>query len=256
TCLQGQWIQSSEANCCRLTFCTIQSSQQLSCSAMGGEICASDEDCDDGTLVVAADTGGQATCCTQGGVCLPESCDALGGVACEAGQTCSGSLEETMDAPRCCVGGSCLSSCSALGGTICSSTLRCDGPTVQASDTTSCCRGKCKKPGAFPWWIIIVIVILALILLLFYLIKTGKIKGKPKAAQPRVEYGYGFGMPPSRPVTIPRGMPIRQPTQPTPVRQPPTQSTQQKPQPKAQTQQAQQRPVQKKPLPAAPKPTK
>ncbi|MCL6579313.1 MAG: hypothetical protein K6T73_08005 [Candidatus Bathyarchaeota archaeon] len=257
SCMNGQWIQSSEANCCRLTFCT---TQQLSCSAMGGEICASDEDCDGGNLVVASDTGGRATCCAQGGVCLVQSCESLGGIACEAGQTCSGSLEKTMDEPRCCVNGECLSSCSSLGGTICNSTLECDGRTVSASDTTRCCLGKCKKPGVFPWWIIIVIVILSLVILLFYLIKTGKIKlGKPKAAQPRVEYGYGFGMPPSRPVTMPpRGIPLKgmppAARQPIPAKQPTPARQQPQSQPKPQ-----QKPAQKKPLPAAPaapKPTK
>ncbi|UZE93981.1 MAG: hypothetical protein IB618_00175 [Candidatus Pacearchaeota archaeon] len=236
SCPSDRWIVASDTNyCCESGFCT----GSQTCAVMGGEICASDEDCKDGTLVEAANTGGQQTCCIQGGKCIPKTCP---GVSCEAGQICSGTMYETSEATRCCVDGSCLSSCSSLGGTACNASLACDGTIVEASDTSRCCLGKCKKPSVFPWLTtLIIFLVLGLGVLIFLSIKKRK---KAKPAKPKLEFP---GMMPSRPVRrMPPGRaparPVRMPAKPIarPIKP--------KPMPI--------KPVRKpKPLPPAPKPS-
>ncbi len=209
-CQNNRWLQATDTRyCCELGYC-IQ--QPLSCSAMGGDICASDEDCKDGILVEAANTGGQETCCTQGGRCIPKTC---AGEECAAEESCvDGTMIETSDVVRCCIDGQCLKSCSSQGGTECNASLACDGRIVQASDTARCCIGKCKKPSVFPWLtIIIIFLILGLALIIFLFIRKRR---KPKPAKARLEFP---GMMPSTRMP-PRGMPPRIPPTRAPARMP------------------------------------
>lgn len=200
SCLQNKWIQATDTvYCCEANYC---SQLEQTCQQKYGEICSSDQDCKDGILVEAADTNGQATCCIQGGKCIPKTCNYE---KCNPDESCVGSSYETFDALVCCRG-QCLKSCAALGGTICNATMKCKGTTKKASDTSQCCIGKCQKKAKFPTTILIIIIIIVIILaVLFYLIKTGKIKlkGKPKPAMPRIEYGFGM-QPRAMP---PRGLP-------------------------------------------------
>lgn len=265
SCAGNAWLGDS---CCPIGKC-IQGVQ--SCAQQYGIICEADEDCKDGQLVIASDTGGQATCCIQGGECIPQTCTYE---SCSEEETCvGGTVFKTSDSLKCCKDGQCLGTCHSLSGTPCNASMSCKGTTKQASDTTKCCIGQCQKKGAFPWWLVIVILVLGVAVLLFYLIKTGKIKlkglGKPKAAQPRIEYGFP---PVTRPTALPpRGLPPRQMPQRLPPRQPmPAQKPLiQKPiQPQARPVQAQHptqpaqaqvkpvaKPVVKKKLPPPPKPS-
>ncbi|MEM4215290.1 MAG: hypothetical protein QW484_02935 [Candidatus Pacearchaeota archaeon] len=196
SCLQDKWIQASDTlYCCQTAYCT---EAPQTCQQKGGEICSSDEDCKDGILVNASDTNGLTTCCIQGGRCIPKTCNYN---KCETDENCvGGNSYETSDALKCCEG-QCLKSCSAQRGVPCNASMTCKGTIKQASDVSRCCLGECKKKGGFPTTILIIIIIVVIILALFYLIKTGKIKikGKPKAAPPTIEYGFGIpprGMPP------------------------------------------------------------
>ncbi len=227
SCINGGDLEAYDTNnCCQASKCV---TGVQTCAQMSGLICTSDEDCKDGVLTEASDTNGMATCCIEYGTCIPQTCQYE---SCEAEESCSGNMFETSDALRCC-DGTCLASCSSQQGTPCNTTLSCKGTLKQTADTTRCCIGTCQKKGGFPWWIIIVIVILGVAGLLFYLIKTGKIKlkglGKPKAAQPRVEFG-NFPMqalpprtlPPRQP--MPMQKPIAKPMQPAAIKKklPPT----------------------------------
>jgi hypothetical protein len=256
TCTNNGYLIATDTNsCCQASKC-VQGVQ--TCAQMYGLICQSDEDCKDGVLTEASDTNGMSTCCIQGGLCIPQTCQYQ---SCAAEEGCSGNMFETSDALRCC-DGNCLASCSSQQGTPCNTTLTCKGTLKQAADTNRCCIGTCQKQGAFPWWIIIVIVVLGVAGLLFYLIKTGKIKlkglGKPKAAQPRVEFG-NFPLQALPPRTMPspsRTMPmqrlIARPMQPAqkPVMKPMPQRPLQKP---IQPTTAVKKPIKK--LPPAPKPS-
>ncbi len=236
SCLAGHWLYATDTDyCCELGYC---SEQFLSCSAMGGEMCASDEDCKNGVMVEAANTGGQETCCIQGGICIPRFCDAINGIECEVDESCSGTMYETSDVQRCCVDGECLSTCSSLGGTVCNFTLACDGRIVEATDTTRCCIGTCKKPKEFPWLtLIIIFLVLGLGTIIFLFIRKKK---KVKPAKPKLEFP---GMMPTRPMRRmpPRGMPPRQMPKKS-IRKP------MKPMPRKPV-----KPIKPRPLPPAPK---
>ena len=240
SCQAGHWLNAIDTDyCCELGYCT---EQPQTCAALGGEICAADEDCKNGILVEASNTGGQATCCIQGGTCIPRSCSAINGIECDTGQSCSGTMYETSDAQRCCVDGKCLSSCSDLGGTVCNFTLACDGTLKQASDTTRCCIGTCRKPRAFPWLTILIILLVAGLGVIIFLFIRKRKKAKP--AKPRLEFP---GMMPQRPVRrmppgAPRGMPVRGPVRKLIAKRPPA-----KPRPITR------KPKPRKPLPPPPK---
>ena len=246
SCQAGHWLNAIDDDyCCESGYCT---DQMLTCSALGGDICSSDEDCKNGILVEAANTGGQETCCVQGGTCIPISCDAINGIECEAGESCSGTMYETMDVQKCCVNGECLKSCSSLGGNVCNSSLACDGTIVEAFDSQRCCIGTCKKPKVFPWLtLIIIFLVLGLAAIIFLFIRK---KRKAKPAKPKLEFP---GMMPIRrmpprtrampPRGIPpRGIPVRKPVKPI-AKKPSAKPITRKPKPKA------------KPLPPVPKPS-
>lgn len=261
TCTNNKWLTATDSSfCCQASYCV---QGQQSCAQQYGIICQVDEDCKDGQLVVASDTNNQAICCIQGGECIPQTCVYE---SCSEEESCvGGTVFETSDSSKCCKDGECLTTCKDMGGTPCNASLSCKGTTKQASDTTKCCIGQCQKKGAFPWWIIIVLAIVAVIVVLFYLIKTGKIKlkglGKPKAAQPRIEYGFP---PVTRPTALPpqrlppRGLPPRAMPAPTqrPIQKPiqlqpkPGIATAQRPMPSKPAQ-----PAVKKKLPPPPKPS-
>ncbi|MGB9708119.1 MAG: hypothetical protein ACPLXC_02210 [Candidatus Pacearchaeota archaeon] len=268
SCQNEKWLQATdEPLCCQAAYC-IQGAQ--TCGQQGGTICMSDETCKDGQLITASDTNGQATCCVYGGICIKETCNYE---KCEEDESCVGASYETSDALVCCEG-NCLKSCSAMNGVPCNASMSCKGSLRQASDVARCCIGKCEKKGAFPWWIIIVIVILAVVGALFWLIKTGKIKlkGKPKAAMPRIEYGFPpvtrptalppRGLPP-RAMPAPAQRPVQRPLKPQPTQKPLMQKPIQRPvqqqakpvQPQRPAQPSQAQQVIKKKLPSPPKPS-
>lgn len=248
SCPGDRMLQAADTlYCCQQGYC-VQGLQ--SCSQMYGMICNSDEECKDGTLVEAADTNGQATCCIQGGICIPKTCNYN---KCTEEETCVGGTSyETSDAIKCCEG-QCIKSCSSMGGTPCNASMNCKGTLQQAADVSRCCIGKCEAKGKFPWLTItIIIVIFGIMALLFWLIKTGKIKFKgKKAAEPKLEFGFGagFGMPQRR--LPPRGLPPPG----MPPMQRPTQRPLQKPTPIASRAAAAARPQQTQPMKPQPGPT-
>ncbi|MCX8194270.1 MAG: hypothetical protein N3G19_02840 [Candidatus Pacearchaeota archaeon] len=251
SCPGNKMLQATDTlYCCQQGYC-VQGLQ--TCSQMHGMICDANEDCKDGTFVVASDTNGQATCCIQGGTCIPSSCNYN---KCEEEENCVGNSYETSDALKCCEG-QCLVFCSKMRGTPCNVSMSCKGTLKQASDYSRCCIGECKAKGKFPWFIIIIVIVIAIVVFLFYLIKTGKIKFKgKKAVEPKLEFGFPI-MPRGIP---PRGMP---PMPMMPPKQPqlkpiPTKAISQKPMPqqKPAPSQPSQAPAMKKKLPAPPKPSK
>jgi len=267
SCQNGDWLTALYTQwCCKPSSCVTES---LSCSDQRGIICNSNEDCGySGVFIAASDTGGQATCCIQGGSCI--SLETCPGQACESDEECiGGTTKETSDARRCCIGGQCLSSCSSQEGTPCNSSLTCKGSIKQASDASRCCIGSCEKKSGFPWiTILIIIAVIIIAAIIFFLIKTGKLKFKKKS---KMEGLGGFEFPAARPSVMPatRPMPILKPLKPMgPIqKQKPIQpQPQSKPLQKPLAQPGQQRPIQpikpttqpikKKPLPIPPKPRK
>lgn len=225
SCPGDRMLQATDTlYCCQQGYC-VQGLQ--SCSQMYGMICNENEVCKDGLLVEATDTNGQATCCIQGGRCIPSICEYE---KCEAEENCIGNSYETANALKCCEG-QCLQSCSSMGGTPCNASMNCKGTLKQAADVSRCCIGKCEAKGKFPWLMIIIIIILGIIVLLFYLIKTGKIKFKgKKAAEPKLEFGFPTGLPPRglpprelppKTAVMPTAMPTKAfpPRQPQPIKQ-------------------------------------
>ena len=97
------------------------------CSEQGGEICRSDEICQQSFI----DASDSTRCC-------PSACEE------EPEELCDG---VTCDPNKKCVDGGCvLKSCSEMGGRICPTDKMCSRITAFAAGTTQCCLGNCIEP--------------------------------------------------------------------------------------------------------------
>ena len=173
SCPSDNWLHATdELSCCTLGYC---SPRLVNCADIPGEKCTTDETCKDGQLSIALDTDGEQTCCARG-KCIPNSCEAFGGIPCDMGigESCTGTTFETGDSRACCIGGICTLSCSEKGGEPCSSGMICKGKSEIASNTDKCCIGECKEKSGFPWWILILILFIFLGIITFFLIKKSK----------------------------------------------------------------------------------
>jgi len=197
SCPAGKQIVSSDGLCCQPGFCQ---AQLLSCKEMGGTKCSATQECVGGQLVIAADTGGQANCCIEGGKCIASSCSYK---VCEIGEKCSGESYETAEG-KCCKG-ECIEdvSCVEKNGTICPEDKVCeDGAFITASDTTRCCISVCKEKKAIWPTVLLVIILLGVAGAIIYLVISGKMKGLVGALKKKKP-----PKPPLMPMTKPLAMP-------------------------------------------------